>query len=122
MGRTVSLRPLVLLTPSTAAAVELPRRLAAAGRAVALYRFPEPGRDHYRSGVLDLARAVAEPELLGKGLAAWDAGHDARLAARLLEEDAGGLRLPTDVPRGPVAAALARTLEDLRQAAVLPER
>jgi RecB family exonuclease len=106
-----------------AASMELPRRLAAAGRAVALYRFPEPGRDHYRSGVLDLARAVAEPELLGKGLAAWDPGHDARLAARLLEEDqGGGLRLPADVPRGPVAAALARTLEDLRQASVPPDR
>ena len=118
----MSLRPLVLLTPSIAAAVELPRRLAAAGRAVALYRFPEPGRDHYRSGVLDFARAVAEPELLGKGLAAWDAGHDARLAAQLLDEDVvGGLRLPSDVPRGPVAAALARTLEDLRQATVPPE-
>jgi RecB family exonuclease len=105
-----------------AAAMELPRRLAAAGRAVALYRFPEPGRDHYRSGVLDLARAVAEPELLGKGLAAWDSGHDARLAARLLEEDTGGgLPLPAGVPRGPVASALARTLEDLRQAGVPPE-
>ena len=29
IGRTVSLRPLVLLTPSVAAAVELPRRLVA---------------------------------------------------------------------------------------------
>jgi ATP-dependent helicase/nuclease subunit B len=114
--------PIVLLAPSMAAAMELPRRLAAAGRAVALYRFPEPGRDHYRSGVLDLARAVAEPELLGKGLAAWDAGHDARLAARLLDEDrGGGLPLPGGVPRGPVAAALARTLEDLRQAGVPPD-
>jgi RecB family exonuclease len=119
----VSLRPLVLLTPSSAAAVELPRRLAARGRAVALYRFPEPGSGHYRSGVLDFARAVAEPELLGAGLAAWDAGHDARLAARLLEEDSGaGLRVPADVPRGPVAAALARTLRDLRQASIAPER
>ncbi len=115
--------PIVLLAPSMAAALELPRRLAAAGRAIALYRFPEPGRDHYRSGVLDLARAVAEPELLGRGLAAWDAGHDTRLAARLLGEDrGGGLTLPADVPRGPVAAALARTLEDLRQAGVPPER
>ncbi len=116
------MNPIVLLAPSMAAAIELPRRLAAAGQAVALYRFPEPGRDHYRSGVLDLARAVAEAELLGKGLGAWDAGHDARLAARLLDEDTGGgLRLPADVPRGPVAAALARTLEDLRQASVPPE-
>jgi len=118
-----AVKPIVLLAPSMAAALELPRRLAAAGRAVALYRFPEPGRDHYRAGVLDLARAVAEPALLGRGLGAWDAGHDARLAARLLEEDAGGgLPLPADVPRGPVAAALARTLDDLRQAGIAPER
>lgn len=121
--RPVSLRPLVLLTPSSAAAVELPRRLAARGRAVAFYRYPEPGSGHYhRSAVLDLARAVAEPELLGKGLEAWDAGHDARLAAQLLDADQSGLRLPPDVPRGPVAAALARTLRDLRQACIAPEQ
>ena len=124
----MSLRPLVLLTPSTAAAVELPRRLAAAGRAVALYRFPEPGsgpggKRHYHSPVLDLARAVAEPELLGKGLDDWDPGHDARLAARLLEADSGeGLRRPAGVPLGPVAAALARTFRDLRQACIAPEQ
>src|SRR5262249_56914753 len=88
-----------------------------------LYRFPEPGRDHYRAGVLDLARAVAEPELLGRGLAAWDGSHDARLAARLLDADrGGGLPLPAGVPRGPVAAALARTLAQLRQAAGAAER
>ena len=117
------MNPIVLIAPSMAAAMELPRRLAAAGRAVSLYRFPEPGRDHYRSGVLDLARAVAEPELLGRGLAAWDSGHDTRLAARLLGEDEGeGLRLSPDMPRGPVAAALARTLEDLRAASIPPER
>ncbi len=63
-----------------------------------------------------------EPELLGKGLAPWDGSHDARLAARLLDESAGaGLHLPGDVPRGPVAGALARTLRDLRQASIPPE-
>ena len=113
----------ILLAPSMAAAIELPRRLASTGRALALHRFPEPGRDHYRSGVRDLARAVAEPTLLGRGLRSWDGGHDARLAARLMAEDeGGGFRLPADVPRGPVAAALGRTLAELRQEAVAPER
>ncbi len=106
-----------------AAAIELPRRLASTGRALALHRFPEPGRDHYRSGVRDLARAVAEPTLLGRGLRPWDRGHDARLAARLMAQDeGGGFRLPADVPRGPVAAALGRTLAELREEAVPPER
>jgi len=113
----------ILLAPSMAAAIELPRRLASTGRALALHRFPEPGRDHYRSGVRDLARAVVEPTLLGGGLRKWDGGHDARLAARLMAEDeGGGFRLPADVPRGPVAAALGRTLAELRQEAVAPER
>jgi len=116
-------RPFVLVAPSVAAASELPRRLASAGRALVLYRFPEPGPDHYRSGLLDLARALAEPVLLGRGLRAWDYGHDTRLAAKLLAGDAeGGFPLPPDVPRGPVAAALARTLAELRLARVPPER
>jgi ATP-dependent helicase/nuclease subunit B len=113
-------RPFVLIAPSVAAALELPRRLASTGRALVLYRFPEPGPD---SGVLGLARALAEPLLLGRGLRDWDYGHDARLAAKLLAEDPeGGFPLPPDVPRGPVAAALARTLAELRQAGVPPER
>ena len=66
-SRQPPVNPLVLLTPSIAAAVELPRRLAATGRAAASTFRP---RDDYRSR-LDLARAVAEPELLGRGLAAW---------------------------------------------------
>jgi len=109
----VGIRPVVLLVPSLAAAVELPRRLASTGRAVAgLYPFK----------VMDLARAIAEPALLGRGLQAWGAGHDALLAARLIEESTGprGLRLAPDLPLPPVAAALARTLSSLRRAGVEP--
>jgi ATP-dependent helicase/nuclease subunit B len=110
----VSLRTTVLLVPSMAAKVELPRRLAATGRAVAgLYAFK----------VVDLALAIAEPVLLGRGLRAWDTGHDALLAARLMADDPqGGFRLPADLPRPPVAAALARTLAELRRSDLAPAR
>src|SRR5262245_38527510 len=94
-----------------AAAVELPRRLAPGGTPLAgLYPFK----------VLDLARAIAEPALLGRSLKAWDSGHDALLAARLLD-GAHGLRLGPDLPRPPLAAALARTLSALRRAGAAPE-
>ena len=106
----MSLRPLVLLTPSHAAAVELPRRVASTGRAIAGVYAMKP---------LDLARALAEPVLLGRGLAPWTSGHDALLAARLLAEtDNAGLRFPEGTPRAPVAAALARTLAALRRAGI----
>jgi ATP-dependent helicase/nuclease subunit B len=109
----VGIRPVVLLVPSMAAAVELPRRLASTGRAVAgIYPFK----------VLELARTLAEPALLGRGLLAWGAGHDALLAARLLDEGAFGLRLSPGLPRAPVAAALARTLSSLRRAGIDPAR
>jgi hypothetical protein len=105
-------RPLVLLVPSFAAARELPRRLASAGRALAgVYGFE----------VRDLARAVAEPALLGRGLAAWNRGHAALLAARLLDGP-HGLRLDDRLPRAPVALALARTLVALRTGGVDPDR
>jgi len=108
----VGIRPVVLLVPSLAAAVELPRRLASLGPGLTgLYPFK----------VLDLARAVAEPSLLGRGLKAWDAGHDALLAARLLDEEASPLLSP-DMPRAPLAAALARTLSALRRGGVEPAR
>ena len=108
----MGIRPVVLLVPSLAAAVELPRRLASAGPGLTgLYPFK----------VLDLARAVAEPSLLGRGLKAWDAGHDALLAARLLGEDPSPL-VSADMPRAPIAAALARTLSALRMGAVEPKR
>ena len=109
----MSLRPLVLLVPSQAAAVELPRRLVSTGRAVAgLYPFK----------VVDFARALAEPVLLGRGLRAWDTGHDALLASRLLAESGQALHLPEGTPRSPVAAALARTLAALRRGGIPPER
>jgi RecB family exonuclease len=109
----VSLRPLVLLTPSLAAAVELPRRLASTGRALAgVYPFK----------LTDLARAIAEPRLLGRGHRAWDSGHDALLAARLLAEAGDVFSLPAELPRPPVAATLARTLQSLRRAGIPPDR
>ncbi len=106
-------RPLVLLVPSLAAALELPRRLASTGAALA---------DLYAWKPLDLAREVAEPVLLGRGLQPWTGGHDALLATRLLGEDGErGLVLPQGAPRAPVAAALARTLAALRRSRVAPE-
>ncbi|MGE5126534.1 MAG: hypothetical protein ACM3PV_09585, partial [Betaproteobacteria bacterium] len=108
----MAFRPLVLLVPSRAAAVELPRRLASTPRALAGVYAMKP---------LELAQAIAGPLLLGRGLHAWDAGHDALLAARLLAEAGGaGLRLPDGAPLGPVAEALARTLVALRRGFVEP--
>jgi len=110
----VSLRPLVLLTQHRAAAEELPRRLASTGRAIA---------GVYAMRPLELAAALAEPVLLGRGLAHWTPGHDALLAARLLAEaDDAGLRFPEGSPRAPVATALARTLAELRRAGVAAPR
>lgn len=110
----VGIRPLVLLVPSMAAAVELPRRVASTGRALTgLYPFK----------LRDLARALAEPALLGAGLRAWDAGHDALVAARLLEQGgAQALSLSPELPRAPIAGALARTLSSLRLAGIEPSR
>jgi RecB family exonuclease len=108
----VPLEPALLIVPSLAAAIELPRRLAQAGRALAgLY----PVRP------LDLARSVAEAALLGQGLQAWDTGHDALIGARLLARG-HALRLPAGVPLPHVAVALARTLSALRRADVAPLR
>src|SRR4030095_16894964 len=64
----VSLRPLVLLTPSIAPAVKLPRRLASTGRAIAGVYALKP---------LALARLLAEPVLLGRGLQPRTSGPDA---------------------------------------------
>src|SRR5258707_346973 len=104
--------PLVLLVPSRAAGMELPRRLASTGRAVA---------GVYPLTLTDLARAVAEPTLLGRGLQAWDAGHAALVAARLLEAP-HRLKLAPAGPLDRVAIALARTLSELRRAEMQPAR
>jgi ATP-dependent helicase/nuclease subunit B len=101
-------RPLVLLVPSFAAARELPRRLASTGRAIA---------GVYGLGVRDLARALAEPVLLGRGLRPWNRGHASLVAARLLDGP-HGLALDAGLPRAPVALALARTLVALRAGGV----
>src|SRR6185295_17511488 len=91
-------------------ALELPRRLAGTGRAVAgLLPFK----------VLDLGRAVAEPLLLGRGLEAWHSGHGALLAARLVPEAPALFKTPGS-PGRPAALALARTLSELRRGGVDP--
>jgi RecB family exonuclease len=100
----------VLLVPSRAPAVEIPRRLAATGKALAGLR---PMK------VMELADAIAEPVLLGRGLRPWDAGHGALIAARLLDETRPSI-LPDDLPRPPVARVLARTFSELRLTGVEP--
>ena len=67
--------------------------------------------------VRHLARALAEPALLGRGLRPWNRGHASLVAARLLDA-AHGLPLDASLPRAPVALALARTLVALRAGAV----
>ena len=74
----MGLRPVVLLVPSMAAAVELPRRLASTGRAdgrALPVQAARPGAGRGRAG-------AARPRARGRGTA----GHDALLAARLLDE------------------------------------
>jgi RecB family exonuclease len=100
----------VLLVPSRAAAVEIPRRLAGGGRALAGLR---PMK------VMDLAEAIAQPVLLGRGLRPWDSGHGALIAARLLDAERPSI-LPEDLPRPPIARVLARTFSELRLAGVDP--
>lgn len=104
------LRPLVLLAPSYAALAELPRRLAELSGAQA---------GLYPMTLRELAQALAEPALLGQGLLAWDSGHDALLAGQLLDGP-HGLRLDPELPRRPLAQALARTLSELRRAGLSP--
>jgi RecB family exonuclease len=94
------------------AARELPRRLAALGRAVAAHAFT----------VRDLARSLAEPALLARGRRPWNPGHELHLARHLLDTGtAEALGLPEAMPRTPVGLALARTLGELRRAGVPPE-
>ena len=89
--------------------MEIPRRLASLGHAVT---------GLYPMTLRDLLSALAEPALLGRGLGAWDSGHDALVAQRLLED--GGLPMASGLPRRPLARALARTLSDLRRQGVHP--
>jgi ATP-dependent helicase/nuclease subunit B len=104
------LRTLILITPSRAAAVELPRRIAANRRALAgVYSFE----------LRDLARKLAEAALLTRGLKPWDFGHEALIAAQLLDAP-NGLRIPADMPLAPLGAALARSLASLRRAGLTP--
>jgi hypothetical protein len=116
----VPLRPVLLLTPSAAAAVEIPRRLAAQRGAIA---------GLYPLTVAAFARAVAQPALLGRGLLAWHSGHAALLASRLLQDEAARSGAPemvrallADTPRAPAAVALGRTLRELRRAGTPPAR
>jgi ATP-dependent helicase/nuclease subunit B len=105
------LRTLILITPSRAAAVEIPRRMASTRRALAgVYSFE----------LRDLARKLAEASLLTRGLKPWDLGHDALIATQLLDAP-HGLRIPADMPRAPLGAALGRTLASLRRAGLVPE-
>jgi ATP-dependent helicase/nuclease subunit B len=64
---------------------------------------------------------VGEPALLGRGLEAWSTGHAALLASRLLGGE-HALPLASDVSRGAVSRALARSLTTLRMAGVPPDR
>lgn len=102
----------ILLVPSRAAAVEIPRRLAAV-------------TERAQAGLLpmklqDLVAAIGEPALLGRGLRAWDSGHGPLLAAGLLDDAPVGL-IADELPRAPLGRVLARTFAELRLAGVAPE-
>jgi ATP-dependent helicase/nuclease subunit B len=101
----------VLLVPSRAAALEIPRRLATVTQRAVAGLLPMK--------LSDLARAIAEPGLLGRGLRAWDSGHGALLAARIASETPGG-PMSDRVPLAPVARVAARTFAELREAGVPP--
>ena len=108
------LRPLVLLVPSRAAAVELPRRLASTGRALAAICALKP---------LELARALAEPALLGRGSAGL--GHTAttrcwRRGCSAARQGARAAAARRALRSRPSRAALARTLRSLHRAGVPP--
>jgi superfamily I DNA/RNA helicase len=104
---------LVILAPSAAAATALQRRAEqACGLGVEVRAFTVRG----------FAHAVAEPGLRAVGRRAWRARHAVASVVTLLgSERARGLRLPQGLRRGPVAVALARSLEELRLAGVSPE-
>jgi RecB family exonuclease len=109
LAAPMPLAPRLLLVPSRAAAAELPRRVAARERQALAGLFPLT--------LGDLARLIAEPLLLGRGLRPWDHGRLALIAREWLH--AGGARalgLDPALPVPPVATALGRTLRELRLA------
>jgi hypothetical protein len=103
------LTPTLLLVPSVSAGQILLRRLAREKRAVAAISATRPK---------DLAEKMAEGKCHALGLQAWRNGHGALLSAKLLASHPELLR--PGLPEAPVARVLARTLEDLRAAAIRP--
>ncbi|MBN2371824.1 MAG: exodeoxyribonuclease V subunit gamma [Vicinamibacteria bacterium] len=107
----MGIRQIVIVVPSRAAAVELPRRIIArTGRALAAVHACTP---------LDLACMIAEPELLVRGLTPWNRGHATRLATRLIA-DFFASSLPAYAPWTPAALALERTLSQIRRHGIDP--
>jgi len=103
------LTPTVLLVPSVSAGQILLRRLAREKGAIAAISAMRPK---------DLAQRMAEASSHAQGLLAWQSGHGALLAAKLLNAHPG-LHKP-GLPEAPVARVLARTLDDLRAASIRP--
>jgi RecB family exonuclease len=103
------LTPTLLLVPSVSAGQILLRRLAREKRATAAISAMRPK---------DLALKMAEGKCHALGLLAWQSGHGALLAAKLLASHPELLK--PGLPEAPVARVLARTLEDLRAAGIRP--
>ena len=105
----MALKPTLLVVPSVSAGQILLRRLAREKGAIAAIEAMRP---------VDLAARMSEARCHALGLQAWRSGHGALLAARLLA--AHRELLPEGLPEAPVARVLARTLDDLRAAGILP--
>ncbi len=103
------LTPTLLLVPSVSAGQILLRRLVREKGAMAAVSAMRPR---------DLALKMAEALSHAQGLLAWQSGHGALLAAKLLA--AHPELLKPGLPEAPVARVLARTLDDLRAASIRP--
>ena len=103
------LTPTWLLVPSVSAGQILLRRLVREKGALAAVSAMRPK---------DLAQKMAEASSHAQGLLAWQSGHGALLAAKLLA--AHPELLKPGLPEAPVARVLARTLDDLRAASIRP--